>query len=115
MGKPTGFLDYEREDAKASSPKERIKNFNEFHEHLSEEKQKCQAARCMDCGVPFCQNGKVISGMVWFLNGMIFYIMEIWNRHTTVFIRLTTFLNLLQEFVLHFVKKHVHVVFMEMQ
>ena len=48
MGKPTGFLDYEREDAKASSPKERIKNFNEFHEHLSEEKQKCQAARCMD-------------------------------------------------------------------
>ena len=64
MGKPTGFLDYEREDAKASSPKERIKNFNEFHEHLSEEKQKCQAARCMDCGVLFCQNGKVISGMV---------------------------------------------------
>ena len=64
MGKATGFLDYEREDAKASSPKERIKNFNEFHEHLSEEKQKCQAARCMDCGVPFCQNGKVISGMV---------------------------------------------------
>lgn len=53
MGKPTGFLDYDREDAKASSPKERIKNFNEFHEHLSEEKQKCQAARCMDCGVPF--------------------------------------------------------------
>ena len=42
MGKPTGFLDYDREDAKASSPKERIKNFNEFHEHLSEEKQKCQ-------------------------------------------------------------------------
>ena len=64
MGKPTGFLDYDREDAKASSPKERIKNFNEFHEHLSEEKQKCQAARCMDCGVPFCQNGKVISVMV---------------------------------------------------
>ena len=45
MGKPTGFLDYEREDAKASSPKERIKNFNEFHEHLSEEKQKCHIVR----------------------------------------------------------------------
>ena len=64
MGKPTGFLDYEREDAKAFSPKERIKNFNEFHEPLSMEKQKCQAARCMECGVPFCQNGQVISGMV---------------------------------------------------
>lgn len=48
MGKPTGFLDYEREDAKAFSPKERIKNFNEFHEPLSMEKQKCQAARCME-------------------------------------------------------------------
>lgn len=64
MGKPTGFLDYEREEAKAISPKERIKNFNEFHEPLSVEKQKCQAARCMDCGVPFCQNGQVIAGMV---------------------------------------------------
>ena len=88
----------------------------------SEEKQKCQAARCMDCGVPFCQNGKVISGMVSGcpLNNLVpewndLYIMAIWNRHTTDFIRLTTFLNLLQEFVLHFVKKHVHVVFMEMQ
>ena len=64
MGKPTGFLDYEREEAKATSPKERIKNFNEFHEPLSVDKQKCQAARCMDCGVPFCQNGQVIAGMV---------------------------------------------------
>ena len=64
MGKPTGFLEYEREEAKATSPKERIKNFNEFHEPLSVDKQKCQAARCMDCGVPFCQNGKVIAGMV---------------------------------------------------
>ena len=64
MGKPTGFLDYEREEAKAVSPKTRIKNFNEFHEPLSVEKQKCQAARCMECGVPFCQNGQVISGMV---------------------------------------------------
>ena len=51
-------------EAKAISPKERIKNFNEFHEPLSVEKQKCQAARCMDCGVPFCQNGQVIAGMV---------------------------------------------------
>ena len=43
MGKPTGFLDYEREEAKAISPKERIKNFNEFHEPLSVEKQKLHA------------------------------------------------------------------------
>ena len=36
MGKPTGFLEYERVEAKAVSPKERIKNFNEFHTPLSE-------------------------------------------------------------------------------
>ena len=64
MGKPTGFLEYDREDAKASSPKTRIKNFHEFHQPLSVEKQRCQAARCMECGVPFCQNGQEISGMV---------------------------------------------------
>ncbi len=63
MGKPTGFIEYERKEAKAVSPKERIKNFNEFHTPLSEEEQKCQASRCMDCGVPFCQSGMTIKGM----------------------------------------------------
>lgn len=63
MGKPTGFIEYDRKEAKASSPKERIKNFNEFHTPLPEEEQKCQAARCMDCGVPFCQSGITIKGM----------------------------------------------------
>ena len=64
MGKPTGFMDYERETAKAVSPKERIKNFNEFHTPLSKEEQQKQGARCMNCGVPFCQSGEMISGMV---------------------------------------------------
>ena len=63
MGKPTGFLEYERVEAKAVSPKERIKNFNEFHTPLSEAEQRCQSARCMDCGVPFCQSGMNIKGM----------------------------------------------------
>lgn len=63
MGKPTGFMDYERETAKAVSPKERIKNFNEFHTPLSKEEQQKQGARCMNCGVPFCQSGEMISGM----------------------------------------------------
>lgn len=64
MGKPTGFMDYEREDCKALTPKTRIKNFNEFHEPLPPEKQREQAARCMDCGVPFCQSGKMLKGMI---------------------------------------------------
>ena len=63
MGKPTGFLDYERVDAKAEAPKSRIKHFNEFHEYLPEEKQRMQGARCMECGVPFCQAGMMLMGM----------------------------------------------------
>ena len=63
MGKPTGFMEYERETAKAESPLERIHHFNEFHTPLSKEKQRQQAARCMACGVPFCQAGMMIGGM----------------------------------------------------
>ncbi len=64
MGKPTGFMEYEREEARAFSVNERIKNFNEFHEPLSLEEQKKQGARCMECGVPFCQSGLNIGGMI---------------------------------------------------
>lgn len=63
MGKPTGFLDYERENSECIEPLQRIKNFHEFHTPLSLEKQQEQGARCMACGVPFCQSGKMIAGM----------------------------------------------------
>lgn len=63
MGKPTGFMEYDRCEAASVEPKERIKNFNEFHVFLSKENQQKQAARCMDCGVPFCQSGMTIAGM----------------------------------------------------
>jgi len=56
-------MEYEREVSKAVKPGERIKNFNEFHEHLPQEKQMLQGARCMECGVPFCQAGMDICGM----------------------------------------------------
>jgi glutamate synthase (NADPH/NADH) small chain len=64
MGKPTGFLEYDREIGKNREPKERIKDYNEFHTRLPLEKQSIQGARCMDCGVPFCQAGVLFSGMV---------------------------------------------------
>ncbi|MCR5329980.1 MAG: glutamate synthase subunit beta [Lachnospiraceae bacterium] len=64
MGKPTGFLEYERKDDTALSPEERITNFDEFHFGLPLEEQRLQGARCMDCGVPFCQFGAMISGMM---------------------------------------------------
>ena len=63
MGKPTGFLEYERKTSAELAPKDRIKNFNEFHTPLSRDEQRKQAARCMDCGVPFCQAGMNICGM----------------------------------------------------
>ena len=63
MGKPTGFMEYDRINAKSVEPKERIKNYNEFHVFLSKEEQQKQASRCMECGVPFCQSGASIAGM----------------------------------------------------
>ncbi|MBO5509984.1 MAG: glutamate synthase subunit beta [Lachnospiraceae bacterium] len=63
MGKATGFMDYKRKNSTEIPPLERIKNFNEFHEPLPMEEQQKQAARCMDCGVPFCQYGKIIGTM----------------------------------------------------
>ena len=63
MGKATGFLEYERRVSEAIAPKERIKNFNEFHLPLDIEQRKVQASRCMECGVPFCQSGMMINGM----------------------------------------------------
>ncbi len=63
MGKATGFIDYKRQDSYCVEPLERIKNFDEFHESLPAEEQKKQGARCMDCGVPFCQAGTMIAGM----------------------------------------------------
>ena len=63
MGKPTGFMDYKRETSVSEAPLERIRNFNEFHTPLSKEEQQIQGARCMNCGVPFCQAGMNIMGM----------------------------------------------------
>ena len=63
MGKPTGFLEYKRETAKVLDPKVRIADFHEFRTPMSREKQRLQGARCMACGVPFCQSGMMIGGM----------------------------------------------------
>src|ERR1700741_3884206 len=63
MGKPTGFIEYLRELPLDRSGLERIRDWNEFHLHLDEEKLRQQGARCMDCGIPFCHTGTLISGM----------------------------------------------------
>ena len=63
MGKTTGFLEYDRMEGPVRPEAERIKDFDEFHGSLSLEDRKKQAARCMDCGIPFCQAGVMISHM----------------------------------------------------
>ncbi len=63
MGKPSGFLDYYRELPPDRSVRERIRDWQEFHLHHEESKNREQGARCMDCGTPFCQTGMTLAGM----------------------------------------------------
>jgi glutamate synthase (NADPH/NADH) small chain len=63
MGKQTGFIEYLRELPVDRTPATRVHDWNEFHHHMEDRHLRQQGARCMDCGVPFCQTGKLISGM----------------------------------------------------
>ncbi len=63
MGKATGFLEYERNVSVSEKPKSRIRHFREFKVHLPLKEQQLQGARCMSCGVPFCQSGMMLGGM----------------------------------------------------
>ena len=64
MGKPTGFLEFERKESRAEAPLKRITIRISIHTPLSRKEQEIQGARCMNCGVPFCQSGILINGMV---------------------------------------------------
>ena len=63
MGKPTGFIEYTRTEPHSRDPRERVKTWKEFHDHLPEATLREQGARCMDCGVPFCHTGSLLEGM----------------------------------------------------
>ena len=56
MGKATGFLEYTRNENPFRDPETRLKDFADLHVQQPMEVRRCQAARCMDCGVPFCQS-----------------------------------------------------------
>ena len=64
MGKSTGFMEFDRENNTTVEPTHRIQNFNEFHSPLNMAQRQKQAARCMNCGVPFCQSAMKLNGMV---------------------------------------------------
>ena len=64
MGKPTGFLEYERQNNTDREPLERLTDYKEFHLPISAKERRRQGARCMNCGVPLCQSAIRLSGMV---------------------------------------------------
>jgi glutamate synthase (NADPH) small chain len=64
MGQIDGFMKFNREMPKSRDPKERIKDYKEVYTPLEKEKVKQQAARCMDCGVPFCHNGCPLGNVI---------------------------------------------------
>jgi len=72
MGKVTGFLEIEREQPTRRKPEDRIKDWFEIYEPFPEEKQRQQAARCMDCGVPFCHTGCPVNNIIPDWNDLVY-------------------------------------------
>jgi glutamate synthase (NADPH) small chain len=72
MGKPTGFIEFTRELPGKKPVQERIKNYNEFIERFAEEKLNQQSARCMNCGVPFCQSGCPLGNVIPEFNDAVY-------------------------------------------
>jgi glutamate synthase (NADPH/NADH) small chain len=72
MGKIDGFLKFNRELPTARTPKERINDFKEIYEPFPEQKTNEQAARCMDCGIPFCHNGCPLGNIIPEFNDAVY-------------------------------------------
>ncbi|TXI93020.1 MAG: glutamate synthase subunit beta [Burkholderiaceae bacterium] len=64
MGKVTGFMEYQRLQEASEAPKARLKHYKEFVLHLDDKQVTQQSARCMDCGIPFCNNGCPINNII---------------------------------------------------
>ncbi|MBQ0133444.1 MAG: glutamate synthase, partial [Comamonas sp.] len=72
MGKTTGFMEYERIEEGYLPVAERVKSYKEFVIALTPEQAKIQAARCMDCGTPFCNNGCPINNIIPDFNDLVY-------------------------------------------
>ncbi|MCC0003007.1 MAG: glutamate synthase subunit beta [Methylobacteriaceae bacterium] len=73
MGKVTGFLEIDRQDRKYKSAADRVRHYNEFVIPLSEETTKDQAARCMNCGIPYCHNGCPVNNQIPDWNDLVYH------------------------------------------
>jgi len=72
MGKETGFLEYDRLERTYLDPQERLTNYKEFTLPLSEDELRQQAARCMNCGIPYCHNGCPVNNIIPDWNHLVY-------------------------------------------
>jgi glutamate synthase (NADPH/NADH) small chain len=72
MGKPTGFLEFQRQSESYEPVAQRLKNYGEFVGHLSDDAARTQGARCMDCGIPFCNNGCPVNNIIPDWNDLVY-------------------------------------------
>lgn len=72
MGKATGFMEYQRLKEASEAPAARTKHYKEFVLHLSDADAKIQGARCMDCGIPFCNNGCPVNNIIPDWNDLVY-------------------------------------------
>ena len=73
MGKVTGFMEFERVDETYEAPTKRLHHYKEFVVALTDEEAKIQGARCMDCGIPFCNNGCPVNNIIPDFNDLVFH------------------------------------------
>jgi glutamate synthase (NADPH/NADH) small chain len=78
MGKISGFLEHQRLQEAAEPTTKRVKNWREFVLHLTDDQSKTQAARCMDCGIPFCNNGCPVNNIIPDWNDLVYR--QEWRR-----------------------------------
>jgi glutamate synthase (NADPH/NADH) small chain len=72
MGKTTGFMEYQRLEEAAEAPAARRQHWREFIVHLSDEQAAVQGARCMDCGIPFCNSGCPVNNIIPDFNDLVY-------------------------------------------
>ena len=73
MGKPTGFMEYERLDRSYKPAADRVRHFREFVIPLDDSELRNQGARCMDCGIPFCHQGCPVNNIIPDWNDLVYH------------------------------------------
>ena len=106
MAKITGFKEFKRQNFKRREVKDRVKDWKEIYFPWTEKQAGQQASRCMDCGVPFCNNGCPLGNLIPDWNDLVSK--GDWKKLYHNCMQLIIFLNLLAGFAQLHAKLHVH-------